>query len=116
MTMTRPYVRPVLQALDSRHPRGKVLLFGGEFAWDYPIFGEHRQREVIRYMPSRTEPSTAVACAQLRAAVAREHPVALVFDDVSGAFGQVLPSLRPSLSDGGITLVEPQAVERCGSA
>ncbi|HVW17199.1 MAG TPA: glycosyltransferase family 39 protein [Solirubrobacteraceae bacterium] len=113
MTMTRPYIRPVLAALDRRHPRGTVLMFGGEFAWDYPFFGERRQHELIRYLPAKTPATPAAVCSLLRGAVAREHPVALVFDDVPGSFGAVLPSLRPATSAGGITLVEPRAVERC---
>ncbi|MEA2269686.1 MAG: hypothetical protein QOC64_2296, partial [Solirubrobacteraceae bacterium] len=59
MTVTRPEMVGVIAAVDrSLGPRGALALAGDEDSWDYPFFGPHLKRRVVRFRaPARlTEP------------------------------------------------------------
>ena len=48
-TLIRPEMLPVLEAVDARvGTKGAIGYFGDEDTWDYPFFGEHRERRVVR--------------------------------------------------------------------
>jgi len=50
MTISRPEVRGVLDALDSHMAKNAAIAFiGGEDSWDYPFFGAHRERRIVRH-------------------------------------------------------------------
>jgi hypothetical protein len=50
MTLTRPEMLGVLNALDAQVGRTEAIAYvGGEDSWDYPFFGAHRERRVIRH-------------------------------------------------------------------
>jgi hypothetical protein len=50
MTAIRPEMAPVIRAVDQRvGERGAIAFVGSEDSWDYPFFGEHRQRRVVRF-------------------------------------------------------------------
>jgi hypothetical protein len=44
-----PVLREIETIAGDRAPLGFV---GGEDSWDYPLFGEHRQRRVVRLDPA----------------------------------------------------------------
>ena len=50
MTLTRPEMLGVLNALDSHVGKSAAIAFvGNEDSWDYPFFGAHRDRRITRY-------------------------------------------------------------------
>jgi hypothetical protein len=63
MTAIRPEMAPVIRAVDQRLGDGGSLGFvGGEDSWDYPFFGEHRDRRVVRFSgQGQIDPRTAGA-------------------------------------------------------
>jgi hypothetical protein len=74
MTLIRPEMLGVLKALDTRVGRTEAIAFvGGDDSWDYPFFGAHRERRVIRY-----DKPAAIRYALLR----REHVAGAVFANV----------------------------------
>jgi hypothetical protein len=49
MTIMRPEMAGVIAAVDKRlGPAGAIAFAGDEDSWDYPFFGPHRQRRVLR--------------------------------------------------------------------
>jgi hypothetical protein len=59
MTVTRPEMVGVIAAVDrGLGPRGALAFAGDEDSWDYPFFGPHLERRVVRFRaPARlTEP------------------------------------------------------------
>jgi hypothetical protein len=59
VTVMRPEMAAVIAAVDDRlGPRGALAFAGDEDSWDYPFFGPHLQRRVIRFRaPARlTQP------------------------------------------------------------
>jgi hypothetical protein len=50
MTIARPEMRSVLDALDTHVSKNAAIAFvGGEDSWDYPFFGAHRERRIVRH-------------------------------------------------------------------
>ena len=50
MTAVRPEMDTVLRSVRARFgDRAPLAFVGGEDSWDYPLFGEHRQRHVVRF-------------------------------------------------------------------
>ena len=48
-TLSRPEMLPVLSQLDAQvGPSAPLGFVGSEDSWDYPLFGEHRERRVVR--------------------------------------------------------------------
>jgi hypothetical protein len=80
MTVIRPELIGVLNALDARIDKSAPIAFvGNEDSWDYPFFGEHRDRRIVRY-----DKPAEITYAQLRR------------DDLSGAvFANVGKPPRP---------------------
>jgi hypothetical protein len=54
-TMLRSELRPVYRALERQLPGKPVGFVGSEDAWDYPLFGEHRERRVERLTAEQAE-------------------------------------------------------------
>ena len=53
-TLIRGEMMPVLRALTAlESDRAPLGFAGGEDSWDYPLFGEHLQRRVVRLDPAR---------------------------------------------------------------
>ena len=74
MTLIRPEMLGVLNALDTHVGGSAAIAFvGNEDSWDYPFFGAHRQRRVIRYGSP-----AAISYGVLR----REHVAGAVFANV----------------------------------
>jgi hypothetical protein len=63
MTVLRPEMAPVIRAVGQRiGDRGALAFVGSEDSWDYPFFGEHRERRVIRFSsPAQIDPAKAIA-------------------------------------------------------
>jgi hypothetical protein len=60
MTITRPEMVGVVAAVDrTLGPRGALAFAGAEDSWDYPFFGPHRTRRVVRFRApaALTEPA-----------------------------------------------------------
>jgi hypothetical protein len=74
LTVARPEMLGVLKALDA-HVGGTeaIALVGSDDSWDYPFFGAHRERRVIRH-----DDPTMITYALLR----REHVSGAVFANV----------------------------------
>jgi len=50
MTAVRPEMAGVIRAVDTRiGDTGALAFVGSEDSWDYPFFGEHRERRVVRF-------------------------------------------------------------------
>jgi uncharacterized membrane protein len=50
MTIIRPEMHGVLDALDTHVRENAPIAFvGGEDSWDYPFFGAHRERRIVRH-------------------------------------------------------------------
>jgi hypothetical protein len=74
MTIIRPEMRGVLDALDTHVNKNAAIAFvGGEDSWDYPFFGAHRERRIVRH-----DSPAAITYALLR----REHVAGAVFANV----------------------------------
>ncbi len=57
MTIIRPEMLGVLNALDTHVPSTDAIAFvGGEDSWDYPFFGAHRQRRLVRHVDPAVDP------------------------------------------------------------
>jgi hypothetical protein len=67
MTITRPEMAGVVSAVDQRLGSGGTLAFAGdEDSWDYPFFGPHLERRIVRFRAPAT-----LTPAQLRRAGAQ---------------------------------------------
>lgn len=74
MTLSRPEMLGVLNALDAHVGGTEAIAFVGSVdSWDYPFFGAHRERRVIRY-----DDPAVITDALLR----REHVAGAVFANV----------------------------------
>jgi hypothetical protein len=66
MTVVRPEMAPVIARVDQTLGPGAPLAFsGGEDSWDYPFFGAHRERRVVRF----ANPADVTAAALRRVGV-----------------------------------------------
>jgi hypothetical protein len=67
MTILRPEMAPVIEAVDQRiGPRGALAFVGGEDSWDYPFFGEHRERRIVRFSSLSEATPAAIRAAHVR--------------------------------------------------
>lgn len=67
MTIRRPEMAPVIQAVEQRiGAKGALAFVGGEDSWDYPFFGEHRERRVVRFSSLRQATPDAIRAAHVR--------------------------------------------------
>ena len=74
MTIIRPEMHGVLDALDTHVGKSAAIAFvGGEDSWDYPYFGAHRERRIVRH-----DSPAGITYALLR----REHVAGAVFANV----------------------------------
>jgi hypothetical protein len=83
MTVIRPDMAPVIDEVNqmvSMHARIGMVATGD--SWDYPFFGAHRTRYLVRFLYS-WQATVAV--------MRRDHLVATVYLDV----GEPSPSLHP---------------------
>jgi hypothetical protein len=56
-TIIRPEMLPVLEAVNRRLGRKAPIGFdGGDDSWDYPFFGEHHERRVVRVLGPQVTP------------------------------------------------------------
>ena len=50
LTILRPEMARVVRRVDgAMGPGGSLAFVGGEDSWDYPFFGEHRERRLVRF-------------------------------------------------------------------
>jgi dolichyl-phosphate-mannose-protein mannosyltransferase len=67
MALLRPEMAPVITAVDQRIGASGALAFvGDEDSWDYPFFGEHRERRVVRFSSLREATPGAIRAARVR--------------------------------------------------
>jgi hypothetical protein len=76
LTLAQPAILPVMRDVEKRvGPRAPIAFVGGEDAWDYPLFGAHRERRVVRFTnPAEVTPAT-LRRLHLRAALFAGVPV-----------------------------------------
>jgi 4-amino-4-deoxy-L-arabinose transferase-like glycosyltransferase len=68
MTALRPEMTTVLRTVESRiGPRDALAVVADEDSWDYPFFGEHRERRVVRFSDLASATSPALRRARVRA-------------------------------------------------
>jgi hypothetical protein len=68
MTVLRPYMARVMRGVDRDiGPRGALAIAGDEDTWDYPFFGAHRERRVVRFSSLAAMTPTALRAARVRA-------------------------------------------------
>ena len=68
-TIFRTELRPLYRTLDRQLPGQPIGFVGSEDAWDYPLFGEHRERRVERMTAQQAENPELVRRKGLRAIV-----------------------------------------------
>jgi Dolichyl-phosphate-mannose-protein mannosyltransferase len=67
MTLMRPEMAPVIRAVDQRiGPSGALAFVGSEDSWDYPFFGEHRDRRIRRFSSLGQATPAAIRKADVR--------------------------------------------------
>jgi hypothetical protein len=68
MTVLRPSMAPVIRGVDRRiGTEGALAIVGDEDTWDYPFFGEHRQRRVVRFSNPAAATPGALRAARVQA-------------------------------------------------
>jgi hypothetical protein len=67
MTAVRPEMAPVIRAVDARlGDKGALAFVGSEDSWDYPFFGEHHERRVVRFSSPRQISRATVTADRVR--------------------------------------------------
>jgi hypothetical protein len=67
MTVVRPEMAAVIRAVDARLGETGALAFvGSEDSWDYPFFGEHRERRVVRFSSAQQIDRATAAADRVR--------------------------------------------------
>jgi Dolichyl-phosphate-mannose-protein mannosyltransferase len=114
MSVSRPGIEPFIVAIDRRlPPASRVGFVGGEDAWDYPVFGPSREREVIRATFDRV-PRERVAYCRWLAAFARQHDLdAMVLADTPAGESPPPPVTRPLEPAGGYFIVRGSGLRAC---
>jgi hypothetical protein len=80
MTAVRPEMAPVIRAVDAGiGDTGALALVGGEDTWDYPFFGEHRERRVVRFADPRDATEAALRRAKVRGVLFANVPAPRAF-------------------------------------
>jgi hypothetical protein len=114
MSIGRFAEAPFLRKFDQVVPaQASVLVIGGEDAWDYPLFGEHRTRRLVRVTPGAPPRDNTRLCGWLVNEMRRTGTQFAVFLDVPAENPAPPPSTNPILPVLGEFLV-PAANVRAG--
>jgi hypothetical protein len=85
-----------LRKLDRIVPADAAVLFvGAEDSWDYPLFGEHRTRRIVRVAPGAPPRDPATLCVWLAGEMRRHATPYAIFADAPGDNPAPPPQTHP---------------------
>jgi hypothetical protein len=114
MSISRPGIKPFMSTVDRRLPRdSRVGFVGGEDAWDYPVFGPSREREVVRATFDRVPRDRAAFCRWLAAFAQAQELDAIVVADRPEGQPAPPPATRPLEPAGGYFIVPSRNLGAC---